>query len=175
MKRERLNGHSPKEHPTSRAMHANSGRRSTDEPPTVEVLPPQQSLTTRRSSDFVNGRFAPGNRVGLGNPGPSPRPKFLTQELISQLNELDVKSGKTKYGKIIENLIKNATGYVLKTKTTDEDGNVVIEEREIPHDLEAIRQIFDRLEGKPMQSVGLGVGENTGKLTIVFESVDQEL
>jgi hypothetical protein len=69
-------------------------------------------------------------------------------ELIQQLNEVvKDKDGieRPKLHRVIKNLITQAT---TAADEYDEDGNLV---KEGAGDLAAIREIFDRLEGKPRQ------------------------
>jgi hypothetical protein len=71
-------------------------------------------------------------------------------ELIQQLNEVvKDKDGieRPKLHRVIKNLITQAT---TAADEYDEDGNLV---KEGAGDLAAIREIFDRLEGKPRQQI----------------------
>jgi len=90
--------------------------------------------------------FQPGNKfaAGLQNTH-NPRKKLLTQELVSQLHEFtrDARgklTSKTKLGKIVERLIDNA----------------------IAGETDAIKEIFTRIEGKPIQPLSLGAGDDGG-------------
>ena len=133
-----------------------------------EILPAVRPAEGRH----INGQFAKGNRL-QDNPTGGVR-KFMTQELISQLHEIDPRTNKMKFGILVEQLIKNATGYEFKKRVYDRKGKVRYIKIEIPSDQKAIEYIFDRLEGRPINSVGFGEGEG-GKLTIMFEPIDREL
>jgi hypothetical protein len=89
------------------------------------------------------GSFKKGNKAGIGNAGPGGRGKFLTQALISQLNELDPKTKMMRAHKVVDALIKAASG----------------------GDVPAIKEIFDRIEGK----VPMGGNETSEpiKVTII--------
>jgi hypothetical protein len=120
------------------------------------------------------GQFKPGNQLAKGNPGPVRR-NFLTQELISQLNEIDPRTNKQKFGMVVEQLVRLATGFVVKEyvyvkgKKTDK-----YTEREVAGDLPAIKYVFDRLEGSPVSAVSFDAGAD-GKVTLVFEKADEKL
>lgn len=84
------------------------------------------------------GTFAKGNKAAVGSGGPGSRTKFLTEALISQLNELDPKTRKEKFHTLVAVLIRRA----IKKE-----------------DAYAIKEIFDRVEGKPAQLIqGSGEG-----------------
>lgn len=127
----------------------------------------------------VGHRFQPGNQHAKGNPGPSKK-HALTQALISQLNEIDPRTDKAKLHKIVENLIKMATGFVIVEHVLGPDGKRTGKkiEREIAPDLAAIRYIFDRVDG-PL-SVGFGSSNDNdegscGKVYLVFEKADERV
>jgi len=142
-----------------------------------EVLP----ADPRRDGAFTSdGKFAPGNKLAVGNVGGSVRytnTKFLTQTLISKLNELDKNTGKARYYKLVSQLIKNALDRDVAIEYVDKRGRKKTRKQFIPGDQKALEYIFDRLEGKPIQSVGLGPsgGSSSGKLTVIFEPIDEEL
>jgi hypothetical protein len=93
--------------------------------------------------------FKRGHKFGRGSNGQLRRD--LTIELISQLNEFD-SLNYTGVGPKRDNLHRIVENLVLQAKGQDqiESGKVVKRER---GDLAAIREIFDRLEGKPRQKV----------------------
>jgi len=93
------------------------------------------------------GDFKPGNRVAVGNDGGDPtnrRTRRLTQMLIAELGEVDlvanandpaaVRREVTKARRLIQKLISRAV----------DDG-----------DMDAIKYIFDRVDGKMMQPLGM--------------------
>lgn len=83
------------------------------------------------------GSFQKGNQASVGNPGPHQgRKKFITDSLISQLHELDPKTRKEKAHKVVAKLIEIASA-----------GNVF-----------AIKEIFDRVEGKAASPDGADLG-----------------
>jgi hypothetical protein len=88
-------------------------------------------------------------------------------ELIQQLNEVvKDKDGieRPKLHRVIKNLITQAT---TAADEYDEDGNLV---KEGAGDLAAIREIFDRLEGKPRQQItGPSRARISCKLGIAFD------
>jgi hypothetical protein len=73
--------------------------------------------------------FEPGNKLAAGVD--HSKRKFMTQALIAELNAVDPKTQQTRLRKIINKLLENA-----------EDGDNV-----------AINAVFDRIEGKPKQSL----------------------
>jgi hypothetical protein len=125
----------------------------------------------------VGHRFQKGNKAAVGNSGP-PRYSDLTKALISQLNELDTKTQKSKLHRIVEQLIRLATGFVIVDVVKTRDGKKVLRrvEREIAADLSAIKYIWDRLEGTPKQTLGFGDDEgSSGKVTLIFERADEKV
>lgn len=105
------------------------------------------------------GKGAPlGNTYGIGNPGPVTR-NPLTQQLIAQLHEFDRDHKKENKQVIAEMLIKLAKGGVFKykAKVKDKKGVARIKwvEQWFPPDINAIREIFDRTQGKAPQQVNV--------------------
>lgn len=85
-------------------------------------------VMSKKSQGRVNGRFAEGNKIsnGASNFKGPPRSQYLTQHLISELNE-KLRNGQT----------TKARALVKKLIDMGLDG-----------DLKAIEMIFDRVEGK---------------------------
>jgi hypothetical protein len=82
------------------------------------------------------GTFQKGHKLGIGSRGQIRRD--LTIELISQLNEIfDKGTGQTKLQRVVSNLIALA----------------------INGDLAAIKEIFDRVEGKVPRATGSSVSQ----------------
>jgi hypothetical protein len=77
--------------------------------------------------------FKKGNKAAAGHRPPALRPDFLTQTLISQLNEVDKDTKSEVKHKLVAKLIELALG-----------GDVV-----------AIREVFDRVQGKPAQAMSI--------------------
>lgn len=74
-------------------------------------------------------KFTKTTAKAMGSKGGSARRDMLTQQLVSELNELDVAENVSKARKLVRTLIANAIG----------------------GDTQAIREIWDRVEGKPVQ------------------------
>ena len=90
----------------------------------------------------------------------------LTVELISQLNEvLESPDGtkRPKLHRVIKNLITQAT---TGADVVNEDGTIT----EGTGDLTAIKEIFDRLEGRPRQQI---VGPNDGPVQVEFRTIEE--
>lgn len=118
------------------------------------------------------GTFQPRHRLSVGNSGPT-RPSNCTQALISQLHEIDKSTGQEKIHQLCEQLIKLALGYTKKVKTKNSDGTVTTIDVEIPPDLAAIREIFDRVEGRAAQSLTLRENVN-GPLRMITSDMSPE-
>jgi len=118
------------------------------------------SARVKKKRPLSPSAFKKGNKVGVGNPGPS-RPSFLTQTLISQLNEIDRHTGKEKMHSIAERLIQLAMGgrYKIGRKWYN-----------FPGELSAIKEVFDRVQGRPVQSVGFDT--DNGQVTLTFGKKD---
>lgn len=128
---------------------------------------------TEKTAKRIGHRFQKGNQYAVGNPGPSPRTKFLTQELISQLNQT------TKHATVITYWVKDKRGKLVKKRALAEN-----ERTNIAHlisclianakegDLTAIKEIFDRVEGRAVQAM-----ENTGTspITLHFYPEDERV
>jgi hypothetical protein len=130
------------------------------------------------------GTLVPGGRtIGTGARGQL-RNQQLTQILISILNEADPTDPqqRPKLYRVCENLIAQATTALDKYKTKTvlrrgKGGKVIeveiktneIEEKGIG-DLMAIKEIFDRIDGKPKQVI---VGPNDGPIQIEYRSIEE--
>ena len=86
--------------------------------------------------------FQKGNKVAVGNRGPA-RPDFCTQILISLLHEVDKDTGREKVHLMCEKLYQLAIGYKYEAVR-----NGVLQQVELRPNLAAIREIFDRVQGK---------------------------
>ena len=86
------------------------------------------------------GAFKPGNKLAVGHDARTPavRGRVLTQTLISILNESDAKFDKGRMYAICDKLFKRAA---------------------VDGDLEAIKYIFDRVDGKLIQPMALEDGD----------------
>jgi len=106
-----------------------------------------------------------GNMRAAGNIGSAPR-NPLTQQLIAQLHEIDRSSKKENHHAIVESLIKLAKGGTYKYKKLQKDKRGVMRmmwvEEWYPPDLNAIKEVFDRVQGKAPQQVNIDatVGQN---------------
>lgn len=155
--------------------------------------------------------FKPGNKDAVGNKGAS-RPNFLTQALISQLNECNTRTNTKKLHMLAERLIALALGGEFVVDIVDRDGRRLNDDnvgreasqieidlydvgrkkmvprigdpvrtktpdgarfitRYVPPDIAAIREVFDRVQGRAVQSVGFD--SQTGKVTLTFEKEDE--
>jgi hypothetical protein len=94
--------------------------------------------------------FQKGNQLAKGHSGANRQRDPLRQILMSQLHEIDAHTGQEKKHKIVANLIKAATGW---TETILVKGK----RKTICHEPEAwaIKEIFDRVEGKAPQAVSI--------------------
>jgi hypothetical protein len=86
------------------------------------------------------GTFQKGHKLAIGSHGQIRRD--LTISLISKLNEpVDKRTGQTKLQRVVSNLIALATG----ADEYDKKGKLV---KRGTGDLAAIKEIFDRVEGR---------------------------
>ncbi len=105
-----------------------------------------EKLTKTNAKQTPKNKFAPGNKIGnrfkkgeTGNPNGRPKLTKLTDALREQLAEIAPgATEKTQAEQIARALIKEALR-----------GNV-----------QAIKELFDRVEGKPMQKVDLDIQVN---------------
>lgn len=134
--------------------------------PAPEILPPGQPAPKGRS-----------------------RSKFVTQALISRLNEADPKSpdGKKKVDVLVDQLIAKAIGGTRmvrkKTKILEADGSykrdargrlvydVSLVEVDVEPELEAMKYIYDRIEGRPTQSLALDDGGDDSEMVLITRNM----
>lgn len=116
----------------------------------------------KRAQKPHRGQFQPGNKAAVGNPGPGKR-DFLTQVLISQLHEVDRSTGREKLHLLVERMLALALGFEFQ---------VGRKKYQFPPDGRMIKEVWDRVEGKAVQAVG--VEQGSGKITIVFEEPGDE-
>ena len=119
-----------------------------------------QKLRAKERGLFMKG--------GIPNPtGNNGLRRDLTMELIQQLHEnMELPRGvrqRNNLHHIIKNLIEQATG----KDEYDESGKLI--KRDLG-DLAAIKEIFDRLEGRPRQQI---VGPNDGPVQMEFHTVEE--
>lgn len=118
----------------------------------------------------VPHRFKKGNQHAKGNPGPWEKRKILTQALISQLSEVDAATGKDVVHRLVAELIKHATGFEVKTIRRNASGKVVeTTVEQIPSSVVAIREVFDRVEGRAVTAVEAS-DEGGSKVVLLFPS-----
>ncbi len=117
--------------------------------------------------------FKKGNTIGIGNKGRG-NPSLITQELISVLNEMDKNTGKAKKYVLADKLVMLALGYKYKQKKTvvDPEGKerTIEVEVEVQPDIIAIREVFDRAEGKAKQQVSID-SSHQQTLRVEFEDI----
>src|SRR5215210_8068526 len=99
------------------------------------------------------GTFQKGNKAAVGH-GPATRPDICTQALISQLHEIDKSTRKEKIHKVCAQLIKNAT----------EGGETA-----------AIKEIFDRVQGRAPQAIQVDGDAGGTNLTMVLSGMTPEM
>ena len=110
-------------------------------------------------------RFGKGNKAAVGNPGPSQRPKVMTQALVSQLNEITKRSRVITEIRLVKNKPKKFYRFDEKTMNNIHHITERLIENAVEGDMQAIKEIFDRCEGKVVQAVE-GTGENDNAITI---------
>jgi hypothetical protein len=94
--------------------------------------------------------FKPGNKMAVGRHKASRNFNRVlpTQVLISQLNEINPETGSAKMHDLADQLIKRALGFDKKMTIKGKKKIVHVES-----DISAIREIWDRVEGKAPQSI----------------------
>ncbi len=116
--------------------------------------------------------FQKGNQLAKGHgQGRPPHPNFLTQALISQLNEVDKDTDKRKLHLLAERLLVLALGGVIEVHRRKPEGGRYIDYINVSPDLEAIKEVFNRVQGKAVTQVGFDAG--SGKVTIIFDKEDE--
>src|ERR1700686_5462330 len=105
--------------------------------------------------------FQKGNKLG-GRGGIN----IVTQQIISQLNEMHRFKKSPNLDVIVEQLIRQAAGYEV-TVVKRVKGKEVKSRVEIPGDLGAIKEIIDRVQGKAPQSVSTGGEEDAPIVQII--------
>jgi|SRR5580704_320764 hypothetical protein len=110
--------------------------------------------------------FQKGNKLG-GRGGIN----IVTQQIISQLNELNKFKRVPNLDVIVEQLITQAAGYEV-TVTKKVKGKEIKTKVEIPGDLAAIKEIIDRVQGKAPQSVTVG-GEEDAPIVQIIRTIVQ--
>jgi hypothetical protein len=116
----------------------------------------------------TSGSFKPGHKINVGNPGPQ-RPSFLTQALISQLNEIDKNTGREKLHMLAERLLIHAFGgeYTIKVTGRKNGKRIVVD-----GELSAIKEVFDRVQGRAVQGVAFDPGD--GIIHVHFDEADKD-
>ncbi len=102
-------------------------------------------------------RFQKGNKAALGHDGRKNRDP-LSQVLISQLNGIDRNTGAEKRHTIVANLMRAAMGWSEKR-----NGKTIIHEPEAW----AIREVFDRAEGRPAQALTVDAKEGATNIALI--------
>jgi hypothetical protein len=121
-------------------------------------------------------RFGVGNKAAVGNPGPGGRQRVLTQTLISRLNEtirharlktvwITSKNGKVRKKQILEEADATRVMHLVDS---------LLENAIVHRDMGAIKEIFDRVEGKVVQAVE-GTGENDRAIVLKFLPEDEKI
>lgn len=121
----------------------------------------------------AGGKFDVGHAESIGNRGPT-RPDFCTQAIISQLHEIDRNTSSEKIHVLVEKLLKLAMGYTKKVKQIDAQGNIKVDAKgrpvlamvEVEPDIAAIREVFDRVQGKAPQSIDLHANIGGGVMIV---------
>jgi hypothetical protein len=100
-----------------------------------------------------------GNKAAVGNPGPGPRPRLVTSVIIAKLNEIDPKTKRENVFKLVDKL------WALAVPKKDSK----------PGDLQAMKEIIDRADGK-VRPAPEGDGDgNTLTIKVVGGLPDRKL
>ena len=118
------------------------------------------------------GTFKPGNKFGVGGPGPFARGRPITSAIIAKLHEVDKNTSRENIWELVDALFALAKGGERKMRVR-EGGKFVTKNVDDKPDLAAIREIADRAEGKPVQTHGLD-GAPGAKVTLVFEPGEED-
>jgi len=114
--------------------------------------------------------FQKGNKAGVGNPGPNPGRRMMTQQLVSILQEgfqdwkreakpildKDGKPHKGSDGKPLMQVVYVKDGKPMDSNTMSNMRKVLenlVFNATVLNDQSAINAIFDRMEGKPAQAI----------------------
>jgi hypothetical protein len=89
-------------------------------------------LEQRRNQDVKTGRFVAGNRAAVAARG-TPKKKLLADQLREELEKVDGSTGLPLYQLVAAKLVDLA----------------------VNGSLDAIKEIFDRVEGKPRMAIGI--------------------
>ena len=108
--------------------------------------------------------FKLGNKASVGNRGRA-SPNCITQAIISQLHEIDKDTKKSKVHLLVEKLIDLAMGREHKV-----DGKVIRE----PPELQAIKEIIDRVQGRPPQGLEISNKDGEAFKTLSGNMTEQE-
>lgn len=134
-------------------------------------------------------RGAPkGNKFAVGSGGPV-KNRPLTSILIQQLNEIDKNTSREKIHALVDEMITHAIGAWVEEwvqKRDEKTGKLLfkgtgknkepvlhLKKYKVRGDTALIKEIFDRVEGKPLQQHGIGDGK--GRVTLIFSSEDEKL
>jgi hypothetical protein len=116
----------------------------------------------------------PDTRRGFrpGNPG-RPTNTPISQALTSLPHEIDSTTNKAKIYTLCDRLYELAVGYPREREVLTKDGKVVTLHEDVPPDVNAIREIVDRVQGKPKQNID--IKQETKMLFDVTKLSDDEL
>jgi len=132
-----------------------AAKKKASSPLSGEVLPPKNVKhdSIRRGHDARTRVLAQGNKNHLRTE--------LQQTLISVLNELDKETGKQKKYLLVDRLVTMAIGGTINIK-----GQRFVMEP----NLQAMKEVMDRLVGKVAQQhkFGGGEGDEDGHVTLIF-------
>lgn len=120
--------------------------------------------------------FKPGNRVGVGNKGKSPRDRAMTQALVSQLNEV------AKRAVLSERYEKQANGKLKKVQRVDHVTRTKMDhiiaaliENAADGNNDAIKVILERVDGRVVQAVEHGSADGDGVIKIKMIEGDDKV
>lgn len=114
------------------------------------------------------GTFQKGHQLSVGNKGRT-LPNMCSAALIQLLNELDASRNWPKCKTLALKLYDLAVGYEYKRKVRDADGAEREETVQVQPDVAAIREIMDRVQGKPHQAVDV-----TASLEVTEQQMSRE-
>jgi len=111
------------------------------------------------------GLFKKGNKAAVGSGGPSQRPRVMTQALVSQLNEITKRSRVITEIRLVKGKPKKFFRFDEKTMNNIHHVIERLIENAVEGDMPAIKEIFDRCEGKAVQAIE-GTGQDDNAITI---------